>query len=466
MRTSLLVPFLLTASLCFADRGADLLSAIRKDAWMDAYGLAKDVDRDASASNRDRGLAAIAAYRAGDLKLSKTLAASNGKPASGWQTLAEGLLLQFSNDNAGAEKAAKSALKDKEAANDAHSFLIGIYQTQAKFPEAMPHINALLEAKPTGYPFDELLPQLAGLKEVYPTLKKVPSIGAGIDATVPLKTTSPYIVAEFELNGKPGRRMILDTGGSICPSIGPSAADELDVKQLAKSAAFGFGGMEDIAIGRIETIKTGDISWGPMPVAIIGMLDQFKILNLHGVLDTRWLLDHAATFDLEGKQLLISSKFQTPKAGKQLGGDTVVALPFYLIADAKLVLPIKLDGQASYALFDTGSPINMLSFDDMKSRLSEEDYKIGRSMTSGVGTSAKAPQQIASKKPMTLTVGGHDIVLKRPIGQQSLDQQVSHGVGFRLGALLGLELMRGARNFTIDGPGRMLYITYKAPVAE
>jgi hypothetical protein len=82
-------------------------------------------------------------------------------------------------------------------------------------------------------------------------------------------------------------------------------------------------------------------------------------------------------------------------------------------------------------------------------------------MTMGVGTTAEKPKCIFASKPMKLTLGGYEVTLKHPIGQDSLDLQVSHGLGFQVRALLGLELFSGARSFTIDGPARTLYIVFR-----
>lgn len=459
--------FLLSATLSRADRAGDILSAYRRDAWSEAYALAKVIATDGGAGNTDRGIAAFAAYRAGDVDLATSLANERGSKPTGWQLLTAALVKQMEGDIVAAEKLARQAIGDKAAGMDARAFLISLYQSQGLFAKAVPMMDEILRAKPKGYPFDELIPQVSGLRKVYASIKRAPALVASDAWTLPLKTSYPYLTVEVGVNGEDARRFILDTGGSVHPSIGPAVAEELKIEGIGKSAAFGFGGLEDIQVGKIDRLTVGGSTIGPVPVAIVGMLDQLKqFLRVDGVLDTRFLLSHTAKIDIEGKNLIVSNRRMTLKPGLMEGGDTLVAIPFRIIADSKILLPIQLDGKQTWAMFDSGSPIHMFSFDGMKKALDPKEYKIGPSIAGGVGNTAKSPQQITSSKPLRLTIGGRDITIAKPIGQQSLDQQVSHGVGFQLGALLGLELMRGARNFTIDGPARTMYIQFKAPEKE
>ncbi|MEP0767314.1 MAG: aspartyl protease family protein [Fimbriimonadia bacterium] len=463
---------ILTLAAATAQRGDEILANLRKDDWKAAYALAQDVAKQPSAPARDKGLAAMAAIRAGDDKLAARLTDGGTKSAHGWQKLAHAAVVQLQNNVREAERLAKEALSEPEAVNDARAFLFGIYQSEGEFATAAPYGKAILEAEPKGYPFDELLPQLKGLVAVYPTIPQRPKVepAEGMNVRIPLKQVRPYITVEAMANEKP-LVLALDTGGSVHPSLSPTKAKELGIEALGTSAAFGFGGLETVEIGIIEKLQIGDVTIGKQPAAMIGMLDMLtKFMGIGGVLDTRWMLDYVSTVDFDRKTLTLSDvsvyKGKPGEVLTQTDGSKQIAVPFSLIGDAKIVLPVKLNDWETWALLDTGAPINMYSFEWMQETLKEEDYKIGPSLAGGVGTSAEKGKSIVSTKPLTLTVGGHKITIARPVGQDSLDKQVSHGLGFRMGALLGLELFKDAQQFTIDGPARMLYIVYKAPGAS
>ena len=460
---------ILTLASAAAQRGDQILAHLRKDDWKAAYTLAQEVAKQTSAPTRDRGLAAMAAIRAGDDKLAARLTDGGGKDAHGWQKLAHAAVVQLQNNVREAERLAKEALEEPEAVNDARAFLFGIYQAEGEFATAAPYGKAILEAEPKGYPFDELLPQLKGLVAVYPQIPQRPKVepAEAMNVRIPLKQVRPYITVEALANEKPVV-LALDTGGSVHPSLSPTKGKELGIESLGSSAAFGFGGLETIEIGIIEKLQIGDVTIGKQPVAMIGMLDMLtKFMGIGGVLDTRWMLDYVSTVDFDKKTLTISDvsvyKGKPGEVQTRTDGSKQVAVPFSLIGDAKMLVRIKLNDWDTWALLDTGAPVNMFSFEWMQETLKEEDYKIGPSLAGGVGTSAAKGKSIVSTKPIALGIGGHNIPISRPIGQDSLDQQVSHGIGFRVGALLGLELFKDAQQFTIDGPARMLYIVYKAP---
>ncbi len=473
LRLVLLLVFSLAASLVVADRGNDILEKFRKEQWKEAYAIAKEVAKDPSATGRELGLSGYVAYRAGDTKLATELAHPKAsRSATAWEQLLGAMVAQLGNDNGAAEKLAKSAARDPEVKNDANAFLLGIYQTSARYQDSARIANEIFAAKPTGYPFDRLMPQLEGLPKVYGLIKKTPKVASGkkVDMTLPLSAVMPYILINASVNGNPEGKFILDTGGSIHPSLAPIAAKELKVDTIASTSAFGFGGLEKIDVGKIDSLKIGDVTIGPQPVAMIGMLDTLKqFMKVDGVLDTRWLLAYAAQVDIEHKSLHVTeTRPFTLKAGKSQtldNGDVLVAQPFTLIGDSKVILPIKINGEDCWAMFDTGAPIHMFSFDWIKETVPAAEYKIGRSMAGGVGNTAKAPKSIRSQRPLTLTLAGHDITIDRPEGQDSLDDQVSAGIGLQFRALLGMALFKNARSFTIDGPARTLYIVYKSAEA-
>jgi tetratricopeptide (TPR) repeat protein len=465
-RSIALLLALALAAACAADRGDEILKYFRQDNWAAAYALAKEVAKDANASGRDRGIAGYAAFRAADVALAAKLAEPDAtRDRHPWQSLSAGLVAQTRNDPNLAEKELLRAIADPEPANDARNVLFGLYQTQGRFAEAVPLGQRILEENPKGYPFDELIPQLRGWDAVYPEFKQPPKVSLAGEVELPLEAARPYIL----LSGKVGEeevKFILDTGGSVHPSLSPKTSQALGIEKLGESAAFGFGGQEAIHVAKIGPIELGGIRIHPQPIAIIGMLDLLtSTMKIGGVLDTRWLLDRAATVDFEKKVLRVATK-SPHSAGKGkhklASGDTLVGVPFCLIGDGKITLSVTLDGEQTWAMFDTGSPLNMLSFEWLKARVKEGEYKISSSMALGVGSTAGAAKQIVSQKPMTLSLAGHEIEIRRPAGQESLDQQVSHGLGFQFGALLGMQIFRDARSFTIDGPGRMLYIVYEA----
>lgn len=460
---------LLAVGAALADRGDQILANLRKDDWKAAYALAREVANQPSAPARDKGLAAMAAIRAGDDKLAATLTDGATGNMHGWQKLARAAVVQLQNNVREAERLAKEALSEPEAVNDARAFLFGIYQSEGEFATAAPYGKALLDAEPKGYPFDELLPQLKGLVVVYPSIAQRPKVepAESMNVRIPLKQVRPYITVDAVANDKP-IVLALDTGGSVHPSLSPTKAKELGIEGIGASAAFGFGGLENIEIGVIEKLQIGEVTIGRQPTALIGMLDMLsKFMGIGGVLDTRWMLDYVSTVDFDKKTLTLSSvsvyKGKPGEVQVRPDGSKQVAVPFSVIGDAKILVPVKINDWETWALLDTGAPINMFSFDWMQATLKEEDYKIGPSLAGGVGTSAEKGKSLVSTKPLTLTIGGHAITVARPVGQDSLDKQVSHGLGFRMGALLGLELFKDAQQFTIDGPARMLYIVYKAP---
>jgi hypothetical protein len=309
-RFALLTALLLASLVARAERATDLLSLIRKDDWKAAYALSTKIAGDRHATSEERGLGAYAAFRAADVKLTEALCKRvAGKPPSAWQRLMQGVLAQMNNDVAGAEKAAKDALRDKDVAPDAHAFLIGICQIQGRLAEAAGHAQALLDAKPKGYPFDELLPQIAGFQAVYAQVRNPAKItpSRDIDVEIPLERPLGYLVVNGSINGKPPTRLILDTGGSVNPALSPTTAKELDVKPLATGAAFGFGGIEQVEVGKIDSLQVGEFRIGAQPVAIIKMLDLLtQFVKIGGVLDTRWLLSFVTTVDLDGKTLHVS----------------------------------------------------------------------------------------------------------------------------------------------------------------
>ncbi len=180
-------------------------------------------------------------------------------------------------------------------------------------------------------------------------------------ASLSFSTQDPLPLMTLEINGHPVE-LILDTGGDRF-IIDEGIAEQVGVDVLATtSASYAFTGGKDVRrdLGRVESVRMGDVTLKNVPVVVLPWKANGP--QSDGVLGTNVLRQFLSTVDYANDQLIFREKRE---AGKQrllasLEGHETVVMPFVLHATHLLFAQGSLNGHEKLIyLVDSGLAMSL-----------------------------------------------------------------------------------------------------------
>ncbi len=242
------------------------------------------------------------------------------------------------------------------------------------------------------------------------------------------------------INGRGPYRMVVDTGGSIMVALDQTVADEIGIKSVAKASVRGVAGKTETGQALIDDLQIGNIRCRRVQTRIFDV--RGAIMNAaDGVIGTGIFARARLTLDFAGGQLVVTPGADDAPAGR--------LTDLRLISDAKLVVPVKLEGQPGLALLDTGADAIALSPARMKLLFPDREFTSVRTgVALGVG-SGQSPA-VSLGPGVTLEIGERKFSNYGGLGLDVLDDVLSPALGLQLDILLGMPTFREMRSCTID----------------
>ncbi len=302
-----------------------------------------------------------------------------------------------------------------------------------------------------GYPDIYLAEMLAGLPEFFEQIGAQPINQVTRFGQVPMPQLMalqlPY--CEATINGQGPYRLVIDTGGSITLSLDEEVARDLGLKSLGSAPIRGVGGTQMSQQALVERLELGSIEcrrvmtrWFAMPEMMKGLAD--------GIIGTGIFGDARLTFDFAQAQLRVARSGPPPTG--------VATLPLLVVADGKLIVTGRIEGQPATALLDSGAQV--VAFSPLTLKRLFPDQQPTSLQVAGAGVGQGEATGLTLGPGADLELWGRKFDNYSGIGLQVLDDTLSPIIGVQIDVLVGMPVFREMRTWTVDYPTRKMWLEW------
>lgn len=257
------------------------------------------------------------------------------------------------------------------------------------------------------------------------------------------------------IDGKGPYRLIVDTGGSVTLSLNSSVIEELGLKSMGTSSVRGVSGSQDSSQHIVDELRVGSIVCKRVVTRGIEFAAPLNTIA-DGILGTGVFGDGRMLLDFDNAKLSVS------KSSDENGRGTPIDVR--LLADAKIVGGITLQGQSAWSIFDTGADVVAISPLRLKALFPEKDFlEVRGAAGMGVGQGDNSP--ISMSDGLDFEIAGRKFVKHAAVGLGVLDTSFSPILGVQCDFLAGMSLFRGMHSMTIDFAKVKMWIDW-LPVKE
>jgi hypothetical protein len=258
---------------------------------------------------------------------------------------------------------------------------------------------------------------------------------------------------EAVINGHGPYRLIVDTGGSIILALDQAVADEIGLKSLGRASIRGVSGKQETGQALVDELQVGTLTCRRVITRVFDV--RSAIMNAaDGVLGTGVFWQARLTLDFASGQLIVSSSRDEPGPGEPVD--------VRLVADAKLMGLVRLEGQPAVGLFDTGADAVALSPTRLKRLFPERKIEmLSPGMALGVG--GDQTPKISLGSGVRLELAGRTYDNYSGLGLDVLDTLLSPELGIQTDILLGMPLFRDMKSCTVDFPRCKMWIEWLRP---
>ncbi len=392
------------------------------------------------------GLAMRALWRAGRLKDAEALIEripTDTRDRVALRTLVAMHLARCDRSAAGAAARRLEALGPESAEDYFALFACRLDADELKGLDALLRRAERATDPKNGYPETLLGESIAGVADfltaVGPTpLNQIAAYGA---APMPPLVMFNLPSCDVLINGQGPYRVVVDTGGSILLAVDTAVAEEIGLKSLGKASVRGVSGKSDSEQVLVDELRLGTITCRRVLTrvfdvrsAIMGAAD--------GIIGTGLFARGRVILDFATPQLIVEPSSAAPGRGQPVD--------LRIIGDAKLIVPVTLQGGPALALLDTGAdavafaPATLARLFPGKP-IPKTQVGIGIGVGSGGNPVVSLPTD-----SVTLELAGRRFPNYGGVGLDVLDALLSPIVGTQLDLLLGMPLFREMRSCTID----------------
>ena len=449
---------------------------LRQDNWPDAVSEAQATTAKFPSSADAHGLLSLALIRAGWLEgyageAARSLALD---PKDYWGLVATGRAQEWD----GKILLARAPFRQAAAAHpewpEAWMGLTETLSTKLEPMEKAGAVAAYLKLSPHGQPHDRLRERLSeatrsaeairqgfGTGTLFEHTLPLGKSGAAATETIPITFAGAYVLLPVKINGIP-LHLIWDTGAGGKITLNSSAARSLKLPPLVHSFTRGVSGREDSDVLKAESLTLGERTYHTVLIGTISDLPG----SADGLFGGNILRDTVVTVDFAASTMQLASG-EPAAAPPVLPGDKSVTLPFH-VSGGHLYTPVSVQTKRLWALLDTGASVTHLSLREAKDLLQKVPKAQLRSGTvksrMGIGKTNQLVDYLAARSTLDLTLSQFPPTSfpMAALGLSELDREVSPGVDFEIGLLLGMSSLTHARRFTLDYPHRQLIFEYSA----
>jgi predicted aspartyl protease len=421
-----------------------LETAWRADDWQVGLDLAREALDKWPNSEELRPSAARALWRAGYIGQAEALAAQI--PSATTDRLALRVLIQIdlarSALKAAAEEAERLSKLKPLGAEDLFAIMaarLAVNQLQG-MPELVRRAEKLADAA-NGYPENYMIEQLRGMPEFFEAVGSAPlnQITAFGEADMPVVPLINLPGCQVMINGRGPYSMMVDTGGSITLSLDEAVAAELGLKSIAPATVHGVSGKEESGQTLVNELTIGGITCKRVITRSFALRKSIAYAA-DGVIGTGIFGEARMTMDFAAGRLRVEAASTEPGAGRPV--------ELRVVGDAKLMSPIKVNGESVIGLLDSGADVFAVSPSRLKKIFPDRKIKSMSALAMGVGNDL--PPSISMAPGVDFVFGGRRFENYGGLGLDVLDTLLSPMLGIQADLLVGMPVLRDMRKLTVD----------------
>ena len=303
-----------------------------------------------------------------------------------------------------------------------------------------------------GYPEIYLAEQLEGLAEYFDAIgpKPVNQIRSYGSSPMPVITLINLPGCEVMINGHGPYRMIVDTGGSIMLSLDSSIAAELSLESIAQSSVHGVAGKDESGQVLIDELRIGDVVCHRVMSRTFGVRKSIAYAA-DGIIGTGLFGDGRMTLDFQEGRLTVQPSSSEPGPGS--------AADLRIVADAKLIAPIPLNGEPAAALIDSGADAFAVAPSRLRKIFPGEAIRT-LPAAGAFGVGGDQNPAISLTRGVDFRFAGRDYQNYGGLGLDVLDTLLGPMLGIQNDALIGMPVLREMKTLTVDFPQCKMWVEW------
>jgi tetratricopeptide (TPR) repeat protein len=330
-----------------------------------------------------------------------------------------------------------------------------LYGWLGRNAEAATHFESALKSAAglKGYPRDLIVSRAKARSLIYraaqdKTVNTVPAVGSfpfarGESLRLP--------TVQVQLNGQRTVSMLLDLGGGATLSLDTIVAQEAGIKILGEGRILDVtGGTSDTKWALTSTITLGDCQVQTVATQVYPF-NESDLPGLKGVVGAGLFARKRMVVDFDKRRVQLEESMPSASAMESTRLRSPLEVRF--LSGDQPIVRVKLRDVTVNAIFDIGTPVSCFSTYQMtalKAASAIRDAQFGEIRAK---ISTRIPFRIARR---TFEQG-------RTYALPFIDKETSSGVGMQVDMLLGWDVFKEMRRFTIDAPARKIIIDWRPP---
>ena len=302
-----------------------------------------------------------------------------------------------------------------------------------------------------GYPEMYLEEVLDGLPEFFEAIGSEPvnQVTHCGEAEMPMITLMRLPYCNAMINGQGPYRLILDTGGSITLCLDDDVAHELGLKSYGTASIRGVSGKQDSEQMLVDKLELGEISCRRVMTRTFAMPAVLEFAA-QGIIGCGVFARMRTAMDFEHARFVVSPSSDEPARGH--------SADLRIVGDAKLIAPIRLEGQPAISLLDSGADVAAVSMDSLRELF--PDRELTTIAAGGVGVGEGEAAGISLAPGVTLELWGRTYENYSGLGLDVLDNLLSPILGIQTQVLIGMPVFRDMKSWTTDYPRRKMWVAW------
>lgn len=419
-------------------------TAWRADEWQVGLDLATRALAKFPKDDAVAGRAARAMWRAGEIHNAERVAGNIDPEKADAVGLRTRIGIHLARgENAEALRLGKLLESSKDTSAETLLRLVALRFVDQRFNGVSALIRKAEEAiKPeNGYPETLAAESIGGLAEFFEKIgnERINQITAYGRVAMPVLRMANLPYCEIMINGHGPYRVVVDTGGSVTLSIDTAVAEECGLKSLGEASIRGVSGLDQSQQAITEELILGDIRCRRVMTRVFGVRQAVMGLA-DGVLGTGVFADGRMKLDFANARMEISASSDAAADG--------VAIDARIIEDAKIMVPVKINGEHAVALFDTGADAAALAPSRLKKLYPDHAGLRVEAPMGGVGQGGNPT--IEMSRGVTMELPGRKFEQFSGLGLDVLDKVLGPFLGMQGDVLVGMPVFREMRSLTVD----------------
>lgn len=359
----------------------------------------------------------------------------------------------------------EGAIQQRPTCNRAYSLMASYYQATGRPHLAAKAMKRFLELQPISAVDHLMVKTLPGMEALLTTLGLATPFAVKTLASkteTDLLTTPTHSFIQVYLNGQGPFTMVFDTGGSFVVMLDSAIAEKLQLHPVSNTMALGVGGEADTTTAILDRLTIGALTAETVPAIVYDMTATAQKLGtpVHGVFGAGLLQNEVVELDYQRRKLIVRvcNQFSQPADYLQepsKSAEPVIRVPFILLGDAKIVIPVWSHGTRRWGVLDTGAAMNIFSARFVKTTFPVESITKQVMMTAGIGNDTDGAEVLIGPE-LTFCIGGKEFHQKQTIGMNFLDRDLSPILGVEIDLIVGNPVIQTAQKLIIDYPNQML----------